>query len=159
MDTSQLRDYATVVTAIVALSVFALNSYAQIRNRRIENLSRFIEAHLRLFDEGSYIAQNIAAIESRTLVRDPTNCDMERKFHLMLLEIEHLAILANNKAVPRPTQVYMFGSYASELLKVITQAERESMAWELAIGFLDRLAKDTDAYQQLTRKQRERFWL
>ncbi|WP_425616854.1 hypothetical protein NA78x_000515 [Anatilimnocola sp. NA78] len=153
-----LRDYATVVTAIVALAVFALNSYAQIRNRRIENLSRFIEAHVRLFDEGSYIAQNIAAIESRTLVRDRKNPEMERKFHLMLLEIEHLAILANNQAVPRPTQVYMFGAYSRELLKVITAEERESMSWELAIGFLDRLAKDTDAYQQLTRKQRERFW-
>jgi hypothetical protein len=158
MSSSDLRDYATVVTATVALLVFALNTWSQIRNRKIENLARFIEAHQRLFNEDGYLAQNIAAIERRALVRDADNAAMERKFHLMLLEIEQLAILANNHAVPRSTQVYMFGMYAQEVLKVITPAEAESMSWELAIGFLDRLAKDTEAYQRLKREQRERFW-
>lgn len=158
MNSSELRDYATVVTASVALSVFVLNSLSQIRNRRIENLARFIEAHQRLFNEDGYLARNIEAIEKRTLARDPDDAAMERKFHLMLLEIEQLAILANNQAVPRTTQVYMFGAYTGELLKVITAAERESMSWELAIRFLERLSKDTVAYQQLTRQQRERFW-
>lgn len=37
---------------------------------------------------------------------------MEKLLHLMLREIERLAVLANNKAVPRSTQVYIFGSYA-----------------------------------------------
>ena len=124
MASGELRDYATVVTAIVALLVFALNSYSQFRNGRIANLARFFEAHQRLFAEDGYLATNIAAIESGTLVRDRANRELETKFHLMLLEIEQLAILANNRAVPRHTQVYMFGSYTRQLLGVITEQER-----------------------------------
>jgi len=76
----------------------------------------------------------------------------------MLLEIEKLAILANNKAVPRPTQVYMFGSYAPNILKLMTEEERESMFWELAFGYLNGIAKDTQRYAKLTRAAREQFW-
>lgn len=45
--TSELGDYAMVVAAMVALLVFVLNSFSQVRNRRIENLARFIEVHQR----------------------------------------------------------------------------------------------------------------
>lgn len=158
MASGELRDYATVVTAIVALLVFALNSYSQFRNGRIANLARFFEAHQRLFAKDGYLATNIAAIESGTLVRDRANRELETKFHLMLLEIEQLAILANNRAVPRHTQVYMFGSYTRQLLGVITEQERNSMFWELALGNLDGLAADTAAYQRFASRQRERFW-
>ncbi|MBA4029311.1 MAG: hypothetical protein C0478_00075 [Planctomyces sp.] len=158
MDTSSLRDYATVVAAIVALMVFILNSFSLVRNRRIENLARFIETHDRLFSPDSYLATNIIALEKGELVRDFADAEMERRFLLMLLEIEQMALLANNQAVPRHTQVYMFGSYARRLQKLFTVKERESMFWELAIGYLDELAKDTDRYEKLTRKDRERFW-
>ncbi len=158
MSSSELRDYAAVVTAAVALLVFVINSFSQVRNRRIENLARFIEVHQRLFEWDSYLTQNIIAIEAGTLVRDRQNVEMETKFHLMLLEIEQLAILANNHAVPRHTQVYMFGSYTRQILKVVSDEERHSMFWELAIGYLDGLAKDTEAYQRLTPKQRQHFW-
>ncbi len=158
MTSSDLRDYATVVTAIVALLVFFLNSVSQVRNRRIANLARFIEVHQRLFAESGYIMQNITAIEARTLRRDRSNAAMEAKFHLMLLEIEQLAILANNKAVPRHTQVYMFGSYTQTLLNVISEEEHQSMFWELALEYLKGLAKDTAAYQKLTTNQRVKYW-
>lgn len=158
MSSSELRDYAAVVTATVALLVFVINSFSQVRNRRIENLARFIEVHQRLFEWDSYLTQNILAIEAGTLVRDRQNLEMETRFHLMLLEVEQLAILANNHAVPRHTQVYMFGSYTRQILRVITDEERHSMFWELAIGYLDGLAKDTEAYQRLTPKQRQHFW-
>ena len=158
MTSEELRNYATVVAALVALLVFALNSFSMVRNRRIENLARFNQVHKRLFAEGSYIARNIIAIEAGTLQRDPDNADMEASFHLMLLEIERLAILANNQAVPRHTQVYMFGSYAGRLLRMTSQAERESMFWELALGYLEGLAKDTERYQELARSEREKFW-
>lgn len=158
MTSSELRDYATVVTATVALLVFLLNSFSQIRNRRIENLSRFNEVHQRLFAERSYLGRNVTAIEAGAMVRDRQDTVMEAKFHLMLLEIERLAILANNKAVPRSTQVYMFGSYARHLLRLITDGERTSMFWELAIGYLEQVAKDTEAYKGLTRSEREQFW-
>jgi len=153
-----MRNYATVVAALVALLVFALNSISMLRNRRIENLARFNQVHQRLFAEDSYIARNIIAIEAGTMTREPGNAEMDARFHLMLLEIERLAILANNKAVPRHTQVYMFGSYAGKLLSLTTETERESMFWELALGYLEGLAKDTEQYQSLSRLDRERFW-
>ena len=111
-----------------------------------------------MFSENGDIAQNIAAIESGTLARDRGNPVMEMRFHLMLLEVEQLAILANNRAVPRHTQVYMLGSYIRPLLNNVTEKERESMFWELALGYLDGLAQDTAKYQKLTRRERERFW-
>lgn len=158
LTSSELRDYATVVAASVALMVFVFNSMSERRRRRIENLARYFEAHQRMFSENGYIAQNIAAIESGTLARDRGNPVMEMRFHLMLLEVEQLAILANNHAVPRHTQVYMLGSYIRPLLNNVTEKERESMFWELALGYLDGLAQDTAKYQKLTRREREQFW-
>jgi hypothetical protein len=158
MTSEELRNYATVVAALVALLVFALNSFSLVRNRRIENLSRFNQTHQRLFADGSYITRNITALEAGTLERDRGDPEMDARFHLMLLEIERLAILANNKAVPRHTQVYMFGSYAGKLLSLTTEAERESMFWELALGYLEGLARDTERYRGLSRSEREKFW-
>jgi hypothetical protein len=90
--------------------------------------------------------------------RDLDDAESEARFHLMLLEVERLAVLANNKAVPRSTQVYLFGSYAPTLLKLMTDAERESMFWELARDYLDGIARDAERYRKLTRSERARFW-
>lgn len=158
MTSSELRDYATVVAATVALLVFIVNVLSQLRNRRIENIARFNQVHQRLFSEQGFIAQNLAGIDVGAPQRDRANADMERKFHLMLLDIERLAILANNQAVPRQTQVYMFGSYAPRILAMMTAEERGSMYWELAIGYLERIAADSAQYGQLTRAEREAFW-
>lgn len=158
LNSDELRNWATVVGATVALLVFLVNSFLTLRNQRLENVSRFLEAHQRLFASEGFIAQNMAAIESGSLARDRSNALMEAKFHLMLLEVERLAILANNNAVPRPTQVYMFGWYARDILKVITEKERDNMSWELVLSYLDSLAKDYSSYERLTRDQRARFW-
>lgn len=158
MSSEEWRNYATVVAALVALLVFALNSLSMLRNRRIENLARFNQVHQRLFADGGYIARNMSALEAGSISRDPGDSEMNELFQRMLIEIERLAILANNKAVPRHTQVYMFGSYAAKLRDLTTEAERESMFWELAVGYLDGLAKDTERYQKLSRLEREKFW-
>ena len=158
LNSDELRNWATVVGASVALLVFLVNSFLTLRNQRLENVSRFLEAHQRLFASEGYIAKNMAAIETGSLARDRSDAQMEAKFHLMLLEVERLAILANNDAVPRPTQIYMFGWYARDILKVITEKERSNMSWELVLGYLDGLAKDYTAYEGLTRNQRARFW-
>jgi hypothetical protein len=92
------------------------------------------------------------------MIRDVKSVDMEIRFHLLLLEIERLALLANNKAVPRHTQVYMFGSYAPKILKLMSKKERASMFWELAVGYLEGIAEDTERYAKLTRAGRSRFW-
>ncbi len=158
MTLEDLRNYAAVVAAIVALLVFIANTRSQARNRRIENLARFNEVHQRLFALDSYLANNLKAIETGTMVRDSSNSRAEAEFHLMLLEIEKLAILANNKAVPRSTQVYMFGSYAPTILKLMTQQETESMFWELARNYLRGVASDADRYGELSKKERSQFW-
>lgn len=157
-DSGELRNYATVLAALVALLVFIVNTRSQARARRIENLSRFNQVHQRLFTEGGYLAENISAIEDGTMVRNPQDARAESRFHLMLLEIERLAVLANNKAVPRATQVYLFGSYAPTLLRLMTEPERESMFWELARGYLESIALDAQRYAKLSRSERARFW-
>lgn len=127
MSSEELRNYATVVAAIVALLVFVVNVWSQVRNRRIANLARFSQARQRLFAEKGHLASNLKAIEDGTLERGLGDQAMEGRFHLMLLEIERLAILANNKAVPRSTQIYMLGSYAPTILKLMTDEERARM--------------------------------
>lgn len=158
MSTNELRDYATAMASVIALLVFIVSTFSQSRNRRIENLTRFNQAHQRLFASDTYLTLNLIAIETGTMRRNTEDLVMESKFHLLLLEIERLAILANNRAVPRHTQVYMFGSYASRILGLMTDEERASMFWELAVRYLEGVAKDTDEYAKLTRTERARFW-
>lgn len=158
MSTNELRDYATAMASVIALLVFIVSTLSQSRNRRIENLTRFNRAHQKLFASDTYLALNLMAIEAGAMRRNTEDPVMESKFHLLLLEIERLAILANNRAVPRHTQVYMFGSYASHILGLMTDEERASMFWELAVRYLEGVAKDTEEYAKLTRTERARFW-
>jgi hypothetical protein len=158
MNTSELRDIATVVAALVALMVFAVNSFFQLRNRRIDNLTRFIEAHRKLFSADGYILKNVDAMNAGTLKRDRENVEMERKFHDMLLDVERLALLGNNNAVPRQTQVYMFGWYARHIGSIISDEERKNIFWELGLNYLDRLTKATIAYEALAPAKLSGFW-
>jgi len=158
LSSDELRNWATVVAASVALLVFLVNSFLLLRNQRLENVFPLYRIASAAFCLGGYIAKNMASIETGSLTRDRSDAQMEARFHLMLLEVERLAILANNDAVPRPTQVYMFGWYARDILTVITEKERNNMSWELVLGYLDGLAKDYTSYESLTRKQRARFW-
>lgn len=158
MSSEELRNYATVVAAIVALLVFIVNVRSQVRNRRIENLARFNEVHQRLFADNGYLASNLKAIEDGTMERDIEDAHMEARFHLMLLELERLAILGNNRAVPRSTQIYMLGSYAPTILKLMTDEERSSMYWELARRYLEGIAIDAERYKNLTPAERAQFW-
>ena len=157
MTSSDLRDYATVTAAITALLVFAFNSHIQRRNQRIENLARFFEVHRRLLAVEGFLMKHFAAIEAGTFVRDPNDEDNERKFHVLLLQVEQLAILAHNRAVPESTQVYMFGLYASHLCKLLTERDHENMFWELAISYLQRLSELTTEYRCMTPRERLRF--
>jgi hypothetical protein len=52
----------------------------------------------------------------------------------------------------------MFGSYAPRILELLNEAERTSMFWELAVGYLEGIASDSSRYAELTRRERERFW-
>lgn len=157
MSTSDMRDIATVCAAVIALLVFLFNSFFQLRNRRIENLSRFFDVHRRLFEKDGFIMSNLAGIEDGTISRSEFDDEQERKFHNMLLEVERLAILANNRAVPESTQVYMFGWYAKRLLNLITTKERENMFWELALSYLHRLSGLTATYEERSPAERSAY--
>jgi hypothetical protein len=89
---------------------------------------------------------------------DTSDPESESRFHLMLLEIQRLAVPANNKAAPRATQVYFFGSYAPTLLKLMTDAERDSMAWKLACAYLEGIAANAERYSRLKGSGQSQFW-
>lgn len=158
MTLEDMRNIASIFAAGVALLVFIVNARSQARNRRIENIARFNDAHEKLFDANSYLLKNYDAIEKGVMRRDSRDAGEEAQFHLMLLEIEKLAILANNGAVPRSTQVYMLGSYAPAIRVLMTREESESMYWELAREYLDGIARDADRYQKMSQAERARFW-
>ncbi len=158
MSSDELRNYATVMAAGVALVVFIVNTWSQSRNRSIENLSRFNQVHQRLFGPDTFLTRHLTAIENGTMRRDSNDPESEVRFHLMLLEIERLAVLANNRAVPRQTQVYFFGSYAPTLLKLMTEDERNSVFWELARRYLETIAADAERYSRLKKTDRAKFW-
>jgi hypothetical protein len=154
----ELRNIATIAAALVALLVFIFNVKSQARTRRIENLARFNHVHRQLFARNTYLARNLRAVEDGTIVRDRSNPFDETDFHLMLLEIERLAILAKNGAVPRSTQIYMFGSYAPAIRNLMTPEESESVFWEVAREYLDGVAKDASHYKTLKKSERTEFW-
>ena len=154
LSSEELRDYATVVTALVALSVFIVNSILARRNRRIENLTRFFDVHRRLFDKDGYLLNHLSQLAAQTISRPHKDEKEEASFHAMMLEIERLAILAKNRAVPEKTQVYMFGVYAQKLLHTVTAAERENTFWELGVAYLHRLANLAGGYEALPIEER-----
>jgi len=157
MTSSELRDYATVTAAITALLVFAFNSRIHRRNQRIENLARFFDVRRRLLAVDGFRMTHFAAIQAGTFVRDPADHGTERKFHVLLLQIEQLAILANNRAGPESTQVYMFGLYAKHILDLLNRDDRQNMFWELAISYLRRLADLTAEYERMKPAERLNF--
>lgn len=157
LNSTELRDYATVGAAVIALLVFLVNSYFQLRNRRLENLSRFFDVHRRLFASGGYLEKHLDALVAGTIARRPEDSVSEADFHTMMLEVERLAILANNNAVPESTQVYMFGWYAQRINKLVSDKERREVFWELALSYLQRLAFLADDYERTTAKHRKRF--
>ncbi len=157
MSSSELQNYASIAAAFIALLVFIVNSYSQFRNRRLENLSRFFDVHRRLFAPGGYLEKHLDAFVAGTMRRVPEDPVSEADFHTMMLEVERLAILANNNAVPESTQVYMFGWYAQRINKLISEKERQEVFWELALSYLQRLASLADEYERTTAERRKRF--
>jgi len=157
LTSDELRNYATIMAALVALVVFVFSSRDQLRNQRIENISRFFEVHSRLMDSEGFLMTHLAELADESFRRDPVDRASEAKFHLLLLQVEQLAILANNKAVPRSTQVYMFGLYSKSILRLLTEKERTSMFWDLAVSYLHGLAELTDEYERMPASARKRF--
>jgi hypothetical protein len=41
---------------------------------------------------------------------------------------------------------------------LLSEQERQSMFWELAVGYLEGLARDADLFRKRTRRERQRYW-
>lgn len=150
------RDLVLVVVSVLAGVQYVINSYSLVRNRNLENINRFLSVHQRLFEPDGYIMLNVEKWEAGKVERDTTP-EMERKFHAMLLDIERLAILANNKASSERLQVYMFGWYATRIVNLISGKERSDKFWELALKYLDDLARRSKDFEALTSQEREQY--
>jgi hypothetical protein len=157
LTSDELRNYATILAALVALVVFVFNSRIQLRNQRIENISRFFEVHNRLMAIDGFLMSHLPELQAGTFRRDRDDRLSEAKFHLLLLQVEQLAILANNQAVPTSTQVYMFGFHAGQILDAMHEEERSNPSWELAATYLRDLAALTAGFESLPPAERRKF--
>lgn len=153
---TDVRDLIVVMVSVLAGVQYVINSYSLLRNRNLENINRFLTVHQRLFEPDGYIMLNVEKWESGKVERD-TSPEMERKFHAMLLDIERLAILANNRASSEKLQVYMFGWYATRIVNLISEKERNDVFWELALNYLDDLARRSKDFAALNTQGRKQY--
>ena len=157
MTLSQWKDIAIISGIVVSVLTYVTNSYFQSRNKNIENLKRYFDAHDNLFDEDGFIMSNIKELEAGTYKRDLENKEMEIKFNRFLGDVEKIAYLTSHKAVPVTVQVYMFGWFAQRIQPELTNSERNNAFWELAIHYIDELKKAADDYTKLETKKREKY--
>ena len=80
------RNIATIIAAIIALAVYITNSLHKHRQRKLENIARYVEAHRKLF-KSEFIVDNWVALENQTFKRDTKDQDMEKKFSMLLGEL------------------------------------------------------------------------
>ena len=81
MTLTDFKDIAVIIGIIIATLTYITNSYFQFRNKNIENLKRYFDAHDALFEKESFLSENLLALEKDTYTRDKTNDDMELKFN------------------------------------------------------------------------------
>lgn len=154
---SDVKDYATILGIAVALITYVTNSYFQFRNKGIENMKRFLDAHDTLFEDDRYLVQNVKAMENGSYKRDKSNADMELAFNRFLGDVEKIALLTSHGAVPKQVQIYMLGWFAMKVQPEVSGAERTNIFWELAIHYIDELAKAASDYEKLNSKKRARY--
>lgn len=151
------KDVATIFGIAIALLTYLTNSYFQFRNKGIENLKRYFDAHDNLFEKDGFIMSNIKEFEAGTYKRDTTNEEMEKKLNRFLGDVEKIAYLTSHGAVPTTVQVYMFGWFAQKVHPHLTNGERGNIFWELAVHYIDELKKAADDYSKLPNEKREKY--
>lgn len=157
MTLADWKDVATIIGIVIAVLTYLTNSYFQFRNKGIENLKRYFDAHDTLFDADGFIMANINDFEAGTYKRDTTDKDMEKKLNRFLGDVEKIAHLTSHGAVPTTVQVYMFGWFAQKIQPHLTNGERGNIFWELAIHYIDELAKAADDYSKFPNEKREKY--
>ena len=157
MTLADWKDIATIIGIVVAVLTYLTNSYFQFRNKRIENLKRYFDAHDKLFEADGFIMAHIKEFEAGSYKRDLNNEETEKKFNRFLGDVEKIAYLTSHGAVPATVQVYMFGWFAQKAHPHLTNGERGNIFWELAIHYIDELKKAADDYSKLPNEKREKY--
>lgn len=157
MNLEDWKNVATIAGIVVAVATYITNSYFQFRNKRIENLKRYFDAHEKLFGDDGYLKAHIQQLEKGTYTRDLADPEQESRFNRFLGEVEKIAFLTAHGAVPTSVQVYMFGWFAQRMQPHLTKQERENRYWELAALYLDELKKAADDYSSLSTDKREKY--
>ena len=154
---SDWKDIAIILGIAISVLTYITNSYFQFRDKSVENLKRYFDAHDKLFEEDGFIMLNIKELEEGIYERNIENKEMEIKFNRFLGDVEKIAYLTSHKAVPVTVQVYMFGWFAQRIQPELTNGERDNVFWELAIHYIDELKKAADDYTKLETKKREKY--
>lgn len=133
-----------VVGFVVSFKTYRVKVEAERRSRRIGDMARFIEAHRRLFEQNGYLRANLLAMEAQgdKFRRDEQDQEMELRWHLLLIDVEAIALLARERAIPTRSQTYMFGWYAKHILDNMGE-QRGDPFYKLAVQYLEALVEET----------------
>lgn len=151
------RNIATIIAAIIAVAVYITNSIHQHRQRKLENIVRYIEAHRKLF-KSKFLVDNWTALEKGMFQRNTTDPEMEKDFSRLLGEIEYFALLQATNAISSTMSIYMFGFWAQKLQPLLTNEERNNVYWELAVHFLNEMKAVAEDFYKKTRQERNKYF-
>ncbi len=139
----------TIIGVIAAITVYILNSLAAKRQRRIDNIERYIKMHAQIFCKDSYPVRNVLAMEKGTFKRDENNEEMELSLNLFLSDIEYLALLQNACAVPKELNAYMVGWSAKRIYPILNNREKAEPYWLLATEFLKQAIAESEEIDKM----------
>jgi hypothetical protein len=151
------KEIATILGIPIALLTYLTNSYFQFRNKRVENLKRYLDAHEKLLEADGFIMSNLKELAEGTYKRNAEDRESEKKLNQFLTNVEKVAYLTSQGAVPATVQVYMFGWFATKVQPHLTDAHRSNIYWDLAVHYIDELKKAADDYSRLPNDKREKY--
>jgi hypothetical protein len=134
---------SSILGVIAAVIVYSLNSIAAKKQKRIDNIERYIKMHAQIFYKDSYPVKNVAAMEKGSFKREENNEEMELLLNRFLSNIEHLALLQNAYAVPKELNAYMVGWFAKQIYPILNNREKADPYWLLATEFLKQAMEDS----------------
>lgn len=139
----------TILGVVAAITVYIWNSLEVKKQRRIDNIERYIKMHAKIFAKDSYPVRNVAAMEKGTFERERNNEEMELLLNRFLSDIEHLALLQNACAVPQQLNAYMVGWFAKHIYPILTDREKAEPYWLLATEFLRQAKVESETIDKM----------
>lgn len=147
----------TIAGVVIAICVYKKNTRDQARQRSIDNATRYLTAHNKVFEVGSYLRTVVKDMEDGTYVRDIENKDLELKFNRFLGDMESIALLQIAGAVPKTINAYMLGWFCKKIYPTITDSEKANPYWQLAIDFIEETKKEAEALDGYSRSKKMEY--